>query len=146
MDAALLEGVPNPPKVLGCPNIPVLGGFRCGVVERIELNVEACGLKAGCALGVLACFSGKKSASLESSCISSLSSLGAASTRPSRIARATLTPLITATRVRRHRFASTMWYEKACFVGVEDSTHASDVPVLVREWNNARSSIIFWLV
>lgn len=75
-------------------------------------------------------FSGKKSPSLSSSSIAfncSSSCCGSASIRPSRIALATPIPLMTATRDRLYRFASTMVWEKTCLLGVDDSAHASDI-------------------
>jgi hypothetical protein len=90
-------------------------------------------------------FSGKNSPSLESSSIAfecSLSCCRFASIRPSRIALATPIPLITATRERLYRLASTMLWEKTCLLGVDDSTHASNIKLWAMGWTygNARSN------
>jgi hypothetical protein len=78
-------------------------------------------------------FSEKNSPSLESSPFAfegTPSSCESASIRPSRIALATPIPLITATRERLYRFASTMLWEKICFLGVDDSIYALDTKAL----------------
>jgi hypothetical protein len=120
----LVEGA----NVLGFPNEPVeVGQLGCVVAPGMKLDASGLKIEAGLvSLGgdgaVLS--SGKKSPPLESSSIAfdcSPSCCGSASIRPSRIARATPIPLMTATKERLYRFASTMVCEKTCGLGVEDS-------------------------
>jgi hypothetical protein len=110
----LVEGA-NGTKALGFPNEPVeVGQLGCVVAPGVKL--DASGLKIEADLVSLedngaVLSSGKKSPSLESSSIAfdcSPSGCGSASIRPSRIARATPIPLMTATKERLYRFASTM--------------------------------------
>jgi len=109
-----VEGA-NGAKTLGFPNEPVeVGQLGCVVAPGVKL--DASGLKIEADLVSLedngaVLSSGKKSPSLESSSIvfdCSPSCGGSASIRPSRIARATPIPLMTATKERLYRFASTM--------------------------------------
>ena len=110
----LVEGA-NGAKALGFPNEPVEVGQLCCVVAP-GVKLDASGLKIEAGLVSLegdgtVLSSGKKSPSLESSSIAfdcSPSCCGSASIRPSRIARATPIPLMTATKERLYRFASTM--------------------------------------
>jgi hypothetical protein len=110
----LVEGA-NEAKALGFPNELVeVGQFGCVVAPGVKLDASRLKIEVGLvSLGdegaVLS--SGKKSPSLESSSITfdcSPYCCGSASIRPSRIARATPIPLMTATKERLYRFASTM--------------------------------------
>jgi hypothetical protein len=112
--AVLVEGA-NGAKALGFPNEPVEVG-QLGCVVALAVKLDASGLKIEADLVSLeddgaVLSSGKKSPSLGSSSIvfdCSPSRCGSASIRPSRIARATPIPLMTATKERLYRFASTM--------------------------------------
>jgi hypothetical protein len=110
----LVEGA-NGAKALGFPNEPVeVGQLGCVVAAGVKLDASGLKIEAGQVSleddgAVLS--SGKKSPSPESSSIAfgcSPSCCGSASIRPSRIARATVIPLMTATKERLYRFASTM--------------------------------------
>jgi hypothetical protein len=112
--AVLVEGA-NGAKALGFPNEPVEVG-QLGCVVALGVKLDASGLKIEADLVSLeddgaVLSSGKKSPSLGSSSIvfdCSPSCCGSASIRPSRIALATPIPLMTATKERLYRFASTM--------------------------------------
>jgi hypothetical protein len=101
-------------KTLGFPKVEEDDQF--GRIVALGVKLDASGLKVEALLlspevdgAVL--FSGKNSPSPESSAIAFVGSPSwwrSASMRPSRIALATPTPLITATRERLYRFASTM--------------------------------------
>ena len=110
----LVEGA-NGVKALGFPNELVeVGQLGCVVAPGVKLDASGLKIEAGLVSleddgAVLS--SGKKSPSLESSSITfdcSPSCCGSASIRCSRIARATPIPLMTATKERLYRFASTM--------------------------------------
>ncbi len=110
--------------------VEVEGGENACDVDVLGANGDACGLDlrkgiswldlASCSL---VCRTNNWSSSLTSgsSSTSSSSASSGSITRPSRMACATLTPLITATSVLWYRFPSTIPKEKTCLFGVEDS-------------------------
>ncbi len=110
--------------------VEVDGGEKACDVDVLGANGSACGFNLrkviswlGLASCSLVCRTNNWSSSLTpgSSSASSSSASSGSITRPSRIACATPTPLITATSVLWYRFSSTIPKEKTCLFGVEDS-------------------------